>query len=204
MARPEHTTFADIEALVSLLTDFTHPWFIAGGWSIDLFLGKVTREHSDIEVSVLRRDQGRVFEYLRSWRLQKCAPGPPDVDHFIVLPWEGEWLELPVFQLRADSQDVMSPPEFDIFLNDIGDDQWLFRRCPAVTYAMARIGRRTASGIPYVAPEWQLLYKAKRAEDKDWHDFEAVVPLLDVGARSWLRQALERAHPGHEWIEKLR
>ena len=27
---------------------FSKPWFVAGGWALDLYLGHKTREHSDI------------------------------------------------------------------------------------------------------------------------------------------------------------
>ena len=35
----------------------TVPWWIAGGWALDLFLGEQTRDHEDIDVQILRRDQ---------------------------------------------------------------------------------------------------------------------------------------------------
>ncbi|MHA1968943.1 MAG: nucleotidyltransferase domain-containing protein [Candidatus Hodarchaeales archaeon] len=35
-----------------LMKDFNKPWYIAGGWAIDLFLGLVTRSHQDIEITV--------------------------------------------------------------------------------------------------------------------------------------------------------
>ena len=28
------------------------PWFVAGGWAIDLFLGTPTRDHEDLEIAV--------------------------------------------------------------------------------------------------------------------------------------------------------
>jgi len=31
-------------------------WCVAGGWAIDMFLGKQTRPHEDMEIVVLRRD----------------------------------------------------------------------------------------------------------------------------------------------------
>lgn len=40
-----------------LLADCRVTWWIAGGWAIDLFLGESTREHSDIDVLILRKDQ---------------------------------------------------------------------------------------------------------------------------------------------------
>ncbi|AKT51650.1 nucleotidyltransferase domain-containing protein [Arsenicicoccus sp. oral taxon 190] len=32
-------------------------WAIAGGWALDLHLGEQTREHADLDILVLRRDQ---------------------------------------------------------------------------------------------------------------------------------------------------
>ena len=45
------------------------PWWIAGGWAIDLFLGKVTREHEDVDVAILRIDEKAFRTYLKSWEL---------------------------------------------------------------------------------------------------------------------------------------
>ncbi|WP_374208167.1 MULTISPECIES: hypothetical protein [Streptomyces] len=53
---------------------------------------------------------------------------------------------------------------------------------PAVRY-LAQGGRTSPSGIPYLAPEVQLFYKAKATRDKDETDFEAVLPLLEEGQR---------------------
>jgi len=43
---------------------FDRPWFIAGGWAVDLFLGRVTRSHKDIEIAIVRADQGALRAYL--------------------------------------------------------------------------------------------------------------------------------------------
>lgn len=40
------------------------PWWLAGGWAIDLHIGYVTRVHEDIDVLVLREDQLRVQQHL--------------------------------------------------------------------------------------------------------------------------------------------
>lgn len=42
------------------------PWWIAGGWAIDLFLGRQTREHQDIDVLILRRDHQAVRSLFRT------------------------------------------------------------------------------------------------------------------------------------------
>jgi len=41
------------------------PWWVAGGWALDLFLGRRTRPHADLEISVLAADQRALFEQLR-------------------------------------------------------------------------------------------------------------------------------------------
>ena len=40
------------------------PWWIAGGWAIDVYLGRQTREHADIDVSVLRADHRKLAALL--------------------------------------------------------------------------------------------------------------------------------------------
>jgi hypothetical protein len=47
----------DPAVLPDLLGGVDAPWWLAGGWAIDAFLGRVTRVHEDTDVLVLRRDQ---------------------------------------------------------------------------------------------------------------------------------------------------
>jgi hypothetical protein len=58
-------------------------------------------------------------------------------------------------------------------------------------------------GVRYLQPEIQLLYKAKGQRSKDDADFVATLPFLDSTRRAWLRDALIRTIPGHDWIEHL-
>jgi hypothetical protein len=57
--------------------------------------------------------------------------------------------------------------------------------------------------IPYLAPEIQLLYKAKGRRPKDEADFMHTLPALDRERRQWLRNALTMAHPRHPWLDLL-
>lgn len=50
------------------------PWWIAGGWALDLFLGAQTRDHDDIDVQILRRDQQEVRVLLHGWDVQAAPP----------------------------------------------------------------------------------------------------------------------------------
>src|SRR5215207_7511687 len=88
---------SDPERVGALLAELKCPWYICGGWALDLYLNCVTREHKDVDVAVARSDQWVVREYLRrrGWRLEKVSGGT-------LSPWlDGEWLELPIHGVFA-------------------------------------------------------------------------------------------------------
>jgi hypothetical protein len=110
---------------------------VAAGWALDLFLGRQTREHGDIEIAV---------------------------------PAASSWI------CRRD--DTIRLPYRDII-------------------------HHTRDGIPYLAPELVLLFKAKHARRKNQADFDATIPHLTPAQRATLAGLLARAHPGHSWLGEL-
>lgn len=50
--------------LALLMSAVRAPWWLAGGWALDYFLGRVTREHADTDALILRRDHMDVRESL--------------------------------------------------------------------------------------------------------------------------------------------
>lgn len=52
------------EQVAELFSDLPEKWWIAGGWAIDLFLGEQTREHEDVDVAILRKDEVAFRTYL--------------------------------------------------------------------------------------------------------------------------------------------
>lgn len=71
------------------------------------------------------------------------------------------------------------------------------------------VGRRlgglvTACGIPYLAPEIQLFYKAKNGRLKDETDFATILPVLTKPQRQWLADALSLVYgSAHPWRARL-
>lgn len=55
----------------------------------------------------------------------------------------------------------------------------------------------TSSGVPYLAPELQLLFKAKNPRPKDDVDAQVVIPELDKAQGDRLRRMLPSSHPWH-------
>jgi hypothetical protein len=80
---------------------------------------------------------------------------------------------------------------------------WAFRRNLAVTRPFDDIYEHR-DGVRYLRPGVVLLFKAKRPSPKDEQDFEAVLPALPASERRWLIEALDAAHPGHPWRNRLR
>ena len=126
----------------------------------------------------------------------------------------GEGVPRPHFQLRARPVDAGADTdrsvcsEFELFLNDLEDDRpdarWVSRRHPSVALPLAElIVTSPHLGIPVLAPEVQLLYKAKYHRPKDEHDFARALPLLSPAQRAWLARALGEYHPGDAWIAAL-
>ncbi|HEY7782312.1 MAG TPA: aminoglycoside adenylyltransferase [Ktedonobacterales bacterium] len=179
------------------------PWWIAGGWAIDLFLGTSTRAHEDIDVQVARRDQAAVRALLRGWDVQEAGhPTTPPNDW----PFR-EWR--PNATLSPDIHDVWCRPTagapwaLQLMVAELTGTDWVFRRDSRIRRPITTLGLGTADGIPYLAPEIQLLYKAKAPRPKDEADFSNALPFLDSARRQWLADALLLAHPDHPWLARL-
>jgi aminoglycoside-2''-adenylyltransferase len=178
-----------------LMRGYGRPWWIGGGWALDLFLGRETREHGDLDVVLFRADQKHAYAYFEGWDLRVAHKGT-------FTPWRGERLELPVHTVWARS----SPEglwELELFLMESDGSRWQFRRDPSITLELERLGLER-DGVPYLAPEIALLYKAKEPRPHDEADFTAVVDELPVERRGWLASALRSQNATHPWLARLR
>jgi len=62
--------------VAGLLAGLDAPWWIAGGYAIEAFAGKVFRDHGDVDVGLLRRDQLATQRHLADWdRTPLTRPG---------------------------------------------------------------------------------------------------------------------------------
>jgi hypothetical protein len=195
----------DLKALLEVAEAMGHlraPFFFSGGWAIDLHLGRVTRAHHDIDVLVMRRDHLGLHQALRDFTLKKIVPHPEGLpNRGTIVEWPvGERLELPVHQINAYRAGD-AEPAFQVMLAESNDDGWIFRRNPKVRMPIARMGSHPLWGLPYLAPEIVLLFKAKHLEARDRIDFDNTMQTLSADARRWLREAIENTHPGHEWLK---
>ena len=174
------------------------PWWVAGGWAIDLLVGHRSREHGDLDILVLRRDQGRIREHLRDWDAH--AADPPGR----LRPWPvGETLPSTLHDVFF-RRNAFSPWAFQLMIDDTDGDEWVFRRDHRVRRPVRSLaGRASTSRRAVLTPEVQLLYKSKRLRPRDVADFEVALAHLSATERGWLRDALEAVSPGHPWLAQL-
>lgn len=199
--------FEPVHAVGSLLSGLAVPWWITGGWAIDLAVGHVTRDHADVNVLMLERDE-HALRGLTGVDIQlvadgqppgpwpatrrltavldpgpdpgpKGGPGHPIAPDRLVL--RGEGLPLPAQVIPASAVGAI----------------WVYKKGSHVfTRPLADIARYR-EGIPFLAPEVVLLVKARPGlgrpgTDNDQRDFEAALPVLSAEQRSWLKGAIER------------
>ncbi|MFF2750577.1 nucleotidyltransferase domain-containing protein [Kitasatospora sp. NPDC058048] len=171
------------------------PWYVAAGWALDLFRGRRTRAHGDIEIAipaagfpeVRSRFPGYVFDAAGSGRIWEDAA--PEV----LAAVHQTWLRDPVTGNYL----------LDVFREPHDGDTWICRRDETIRLPYPDIILRTRDGIPYLAPELVLLFKAKHVRRKDQSDFDATVPHMTPAQRATLTGLLARVHPGHPWLAAL-
>lgn len=184
---------------VRLLAPLRSPWWIAGGYAVELAVGRAFRDHGDIDVLLLRRDQLAVQRVLPGW--EWWAADPPGT----LRVWQpGEVLPAHVHDIWCRPGPA-EPWRVQFMLDDTEGDDWVFRRDARIRLPLDRLGAVSGGGVPHVVPEVQLLYKSRSRRPKDEQDFEAALPVLGEGRRSWLTETITLAEGAdHPWAARLR
>jgi len=200
LTKTSKPAFTEPHEVLRILGDLECDWGVAGGWALDLFLDRITREHQDIEVAAFREDQLILQRYLssRGWSLEYVRDGR-------LVPWPmGERLQLPVHEVWCR---IGNGPlrRIEVLLNERAADTFVFRRDFRIRAPIDRTFVRSISGIRILAPEIVLLYKCKRPmQPKEQQDFSKTLAALDLERRQWLMQSLATLDPEHPWLAALR
>lgn len=182
----------------AVLKDLTCPWAIAGGWAIDLFLGRTTRPHSDIDILIRRDDQFQLQRALRDWEM--WVADPPGT----LRPWKkSEFIGkgLQDIWCRRTKND---PWQLQVMLFDVEEENWVFKRDESIRRPLSEVFFEVSPGYRILAPEVQLLYKSKAMRDKDAADFAASVQSLSASQKAWLKETLFKVYGReHPWSAEL-
>jgi Aminoglycoside-2''-adenylyltransferase len=198
--------FGPVRVVGTLLSGLPVPWWITGGWAIDLAAGHVTRDHADVNVMMLERDE-HALRGLTRIDIQLIAdgqpPGPwPAGRRLTAGPAPGPKPPVTGPGRRAGDRLVLRGEDLPLPAEVIPASAvgafWVYRQGPRIFWRPLAGITRYWHGIPVLAPEVVLLIKARpgtdgtAVTDNDQRDFGAVLPMLSAEQRSWLKDAIER------------
>ncbi|HTK16413.1 MAG TPA: amino acid transporter [Acidimicrobiia bacterium] len=181
-----------------MLTGTDALWWLSGGCALDVFLGRATRPHGDIDVSVRRSDWPTLRRHLsdrldiviaRDSRLHPLPESNGPLDDSV----HNLWARVP----DGDAWRLQINPEACV------GTHWVFRRDPRIRRPMTDVVWHRDDGLPFVNPSVQLLWKARDPQPKDETDLANVEPHLVAAEREWLKNAITLAHPDSPWRERL-
>ena len=197
-----------VAPIAEVMAGFRAPWALCGGWAIDAWLGRQTRDHGDIDILVFIQDQQALFDYLAGWQLVAHDPHTSDDT---AEPWDGRPLGLPGHlhgrlntgeglpeRVNAAAQQGFS---LDIQLNDRSGDDWILPRQPRISLPLRNGVQRSPWDLPTAVPEVLLFFKACDLRRRDKLDFLGLLPHLTAEQRDWLRDAISLI--GHPWLSQL-
>ncbi|WP_082477747.1 amino acid transporter [Methylobacterium sp. Leaf93] len=173
-----------------------HPWYITGGWALDVWRGKQMREHEDLEFAVIRNDVNYFRTILHELDFFAVKNGileylPPSAD----LPSDVWQLWGADMRQRCWRVDMMIEPGTP--------DVWIYKRDQTIQMARSDAVRISKTGIPYLSPINVILFKAKYCREKDQKDFYTSWSKFSHKEQKQLLAWLNQLHPGHEWIVNL-
>ncbi|WP_051549492.1 nucleotidyltransferase domain-containing protein [Nocardioides sp. URHA0032] len=182
--------------IAEFLDGFDRPWWIIGGWSIEVFTG-VPRDHEDMDISILSSDA----EAFRVFLGDRWTPW--NVDEGWFRPFDSRFTDV-----RPDSQiwvrrDASSPWILDVPFTPATGGRWTNKRHRAHTEDLADVTWVAPDGLRYAKPEVTLMFKAAQTREKDRRDAEIALPMLEDHARDWLRRTVALLDAHHSWLRDL-
>jgi len=172
------------------------PYYICGGFALDLFAGKELRPHSDLDISLFQENKRDIVELLQKDGFavykrvfEQAGPGglTPIADkndnkldkvwsiwamkdgcHIALKPREGE-ADFFEFELISDVQSGFNFVE--IVLDSRDNDDFVLRRDKSILRKMDKAISFSDCGVPYMSPEVVLFLKSP--EVYTTHEFHA-------------------------------
>lgn len=201
MNLPAPAGFHQLAVVLRSVEGLRIPWCVAGGWAIELWAGRVTSSHGDVDLLVARSDQRAVYDHFSDRDTTKVVSHPEGmVGGGTLVPWDGSWIDLPEHQVFADAA---NGDRLEILFGEIEGGMWRYRRNPEVFLSLERLVVTGRTGIPALAPEVVMLFKTSLPRPWDEADLVTVVPHLPGDRRAWLIDAIERTHPDSPWLRQL-
>jgi GrpB protein len=206
------TGFTPVLEVAKIFETYRGEWMISSGWALDAWLGESSRTHHDVDIVVWRDEQTELKRFLleNGWDAQVV------VEEGKYKPWLeiDAPLELPISQVHArkrsgDAHDLRSTQFLDLLISERTATNWWWRGDPAITMPLENIRLNSSLGVPILAPEISLFFKARATmREKDELDFGHAFPKLETAQREWLKRSLTQKLEAlglnnHPWLARL-
>jgi hypothetical protein len=170
--------------LLGLFAPLRVPWWLTGGWAIDLAAGYLSRPHNGIDVFMAARDAPALSRELVgvSFDLVDASGG--------AIPWRPDLRQLEM----SDRLFVASPTlplRSQIAFGVCDGDGWVFPSDRAIRASLADATTERFA-IPLLTPRIVLFNRAFSFRGQDQADFETAYPLLQTDDKAWLADAIRR------------
>ena len=199
---------------------------ICGGHAIDLFLGKKTRPHKDLDAVIYWEDRDRMIRHLlkEGWEVYEPCGGL--YLHKINNVSDQMRVKSNIWCIKSTNRHYkFRECEKDIFVVDFVDFdnfeqtnldyiEFLFNRKTSAHFLYSRnhdvkleLNKAVLyiENIPCLAPEMVLLYKSTAADETENQlDFDNTLARLDFEQFRWMKESMEIMFPyGHKWFNYL-
>jgi hypothetical protein len=207
------------------MSAFPSDWFLCGGWAVDAWLGRLTRDHGDLDITVFEDAQAALFKHLSGWQIvahdEGLGGGSSSQE------WGGRPLTLRR-PLTLPAHLHCRPPEkrghipedgilttemgfwLEIVINAREQGEWVLSDEPRVTVSPERCVAKSSWGLPTALPEVLLFFKGTAYEgtrhylsERDHVDFERLLPTLSSDQRAWLIETISLVKADHPWLGVL-
>ena len=220
-----------LDDLSNFLSDSGLNWFICGGVAIDLFVGKLTRKHKDLDVGLFWDQRKEIIEFMlaRNWRVFEPDKGKlyelfhsssdrkiednlwcikPDNPSYILQEIKNNRYKVVDKSVHQEELDFI-----EYLFNSKKNGYFLYKRNHDIKREINK-AILEIEGIKFLAPEIVLLYKSifvksnynftKEVINNYKNDFKVVYSLMDIEQKRWLESALQKEYPeGHLWLDGI-
>lgn len=215
---PAGVTPEPVVKVAELMSTFGGPWCLCGGWAVDAWLGRISRDHGDLDITVFEDQQRELFRHLAGWQLVAHDELVKDDTNE---QWDGRGLKLPAHLHGREPGDGAEIPErgalmsdqgwwLDIVFNSRTAADWALNGDPSVSLPLERCVATSPWGLPTAVPEVLLFFKATAYRGtrnylrrRDHVDFERLLPAINRDSRAWLAATIALVDDAHPWLGVL-
>jgi hypothetical protein len=165
-----------IKAVVNTLDTAAIPAWLFGGWGLDARIGRITREHGDVEFWVERTDAGRSQAVLTGAGATALATQPPE--EACEFTWDGADFSTAYFDRQPDGSSIQLLGRWSDWLfppGSFGDEPGTLDGMPVQAMSVA--------GMLAMKEQYPRLRNGRPWRQKDIDDMAVLRRLAEIDVR---------------------